>query len=553
MYKTLRALLLIELFLVNMAVGQVVSDLSQEECNEAQEVNASSAEVVPTPVFDIEDAVVYKGVPLRPFGPLPNFDEGWPPIDLASVARLYQDETGRFYHLPPGILPSAADPSDFQSNPLIQQPNLGVASQPVLLKALLNPTNTPYDETFPTMSFGLQGRPGVYYDTGAFDGSGQAAFYPGNIALNATQAALQRGQITFKQIPTTLTTVPARWQTGLQSSNILGLDQLQGYVDAIYVNNTSLRGRSVYVRAERNNNGLLVGKAETAFGDLGSAPMIVASGGVPVGAVGINQMAGASFNGVDQVRYTRYWDSGFWETTGSLEQGPTGDVSDQSSGSVLRNLPSFVARARYSPSADQFDSFQIASLIRPIGFNAPNFTSHTATGWGVSGTMRFANAARTDAIYAGVVGGRGIGGYIFGSLQAATLSEMLSLQTLSNFGTYVAYQHVWTKTATANLASNLAYGYVLSGTALPTDNRELQQAWGNLLWNMTTNSAVGLEYQYGNRRVQDGNRGDDHRILFVAQLQAVPGKNRYYGGPTRTTQTLDSYGRPTRALGFRRL
>ena len=56
-------------------------------------------------------------------------------------------------------------------------------------------------------------------------------------------------------------------------------------------------------------------------------------------------------------------------------------------------------------------------------------------------------------------------------------------------------------------------------------NRKLQLAWGNLIWHFGENTAFGIEYQYGQRKVDSGISGDNHRILFVATL-ATGGKSQ---------------------------
>jgi hypothetical protein len=131
------------------------------------------------------------------------------------------------------------------------------------------------------------------------------------------------------------------------------------------------------------------------------------------------------------------------------------------------------------------------------------------------------NEAKTDALYLGVTGGQGIGGYIYGDIRAAIVPTPVSIRVLDDFGAYIAYQHVWARDesdVTRNLSSNIAYGFVATDTWVVSDNRQLHQAWCNLLWNASDNAAFGLEYQYGRRAVGDDTDGDNHRIMFVAQF-----------------------------------
>jgi hypothetical protein len=199
---------------------------------------------------------------------------------------------------------------------------------------------------------------------------------------------------------------------------------------------------------------------------------------------------------------------------------------------LLQRWPIFIGRYRYSPN--NFASYQIAALVRPITIDDPNFVDHTATAWGLSGITRFCNASKTDAIYGGFVIGKGIGGYIYGGTEAAIVPNTTTITTLNNFGSYIGYQHVWyAKDASHNLSSDIAYGYVLGDAPTSSDNRVLNQAWANLLWNVTDKSAVGLEYQFGSRVIGSGNHGDDNRIMFVYSGQIGP--------KTASAQQVPSY------------
>jgi hypothetical protein len=166
------------------------------------------------------------------------------------------------------------------------------------------------------------------------------------------------------------------------------------------------------------------------------------------------------------------------------------------------------------------NSYQLAVLERPIVLDDPNFQDHTEFGWGVSAIARWYNAAQTNAILAGVATGEGIGGLIYGGSFAAIAPTPTSIQLLQTTGAYVGFQHVWWRgSGNRNLSSNVAYGVVQSDAPRADDNHLLHQAWGNLLWNVSENTAFGFEYQFGSREVGDGREGDDHRIMAVLQLR----------------------------------
>ena len=442
----------------------------------------------------------------------------------AILINSYRDSFGRVYRGEDSMLPSAADPNDFQANPLFTRQSLGVGV-PILPVLFGSPPEWAASAESPKLRYGLQARPGIFYDTGYL--SSGATFYPPSIALNGSQDAHMRGQITFNDLQTGLASVPARFQLDLQTLQFpnLGIGPVQGYFDAILPNSSQLQLRTAMVRAlDLGSQGLLSGKAETAFGDIGQAPMLVDSGAVPIGAVTVSQQVkGATvFTGVSQLRYTRYWSNRTVETTGTIEDQSqlTDIVTVPPSTTRLNRWPAFAGRIRLSPT--DFDSYQIGALVRPMTFDNDSFKDYTTTGWGVSAITRFCNTEKTDAVYFGSVIGQGIGGYIFGGTVGAIVTTPTSILALRNFGTYAAWQHVWLNSSpTQNLSSNVAYGYVVGDAPRIDDNRELHQAWANLLWNATDKTACGLEYQYGRRQIGSGIHGDDHRIMFVFQVQAT--------------------------------
>jgi hypothetical protein len=464
-------------------------------------------------------ATIYKGVALYPYGAVAAYSLDSDDRSAGDAGSFYVDDTGRGYRGPDDRLPPAADPNDFQSNALIAPPSLGYGEQPRLALLFFKPDYAETDPEFPTIAYGLQLRPGVFYDTGAFEDE-SSVFFPGAIALDGSDDALQRGEVNFNEFPEMLQALPFRTQGDVQFREMGFLEQTQIYVDAMHQADNSYRARSVFGHSAIGNADVLVGRAETAFGDLGSAPSLIANGAVPIGAVAVAQSPGNTFNGLAQVRCAYHWNREV-ETLFSLEdQDPDlfTDVADVPADGVLRHLPAFVGRVRYS-GPNNFDSYQLATLIRPIAVRDASFVSHEATGWGVNATARFCSQDKTDALYAGVATGEGIGGYVFGNFVAAVVEPTLDVRTLSNFGTYIAYQHLWFLDSDGNnLSSNVAYGYALSDVAAGTDNRVLHQAWCNLLWNVTDNGAMGLEYQFGQRRIGDGTDGDNHRILFVCEF-----------------------------------
>ncbi len=458
-------------------------------------------------------AMGFQPTPLRTYRGIPLYavDPNYPIVEDASGNRfIYHDD----------LLPHPVDSNDLQVQPLLDKSSLGPAYRPQL--GVLGPrakTAAPASDSF-FLRLGLQARPGVFYDTG-YAGGGQT-FNPRNIAVDGSAAAHQRGQITFSQFNDGLRNLPLRMQLDTQTLNLLGLDsgRAQAYLDLYTLDNGDVTARNVYANFVSNQeNGFLIGKAETAFGDMGSVAVSTPTFTLPVGAVAV---AGTTLT-VPQLRYTRWLGEG-WSTTFSMEDPSTvsSDIVLPGGNTILHRWPVLTGRARYV-GENGWDTYQLSGLIRRVGFeNDATSQEFFATGWGISGTARFRNEERTDAMFLGGVVGQGIGGYIFGTPTGAKFADVAvpaSFDVLKNIGAFAALNHIWYRTEDDHsLSSNFGYGYVLGETLTKSDNRKLQQAWCNLLWDATANSAYGLEYQYGMRTDGAGKSGDDHRLMFVIQV-----------------------------------
>jgi hypothetical protein len=502
-------------------------------------------EVVETalPALTVEP-LFYQGALLEPLQVPMALSRDGIPVPVGPI--VYQSPDGLLYKSSGDLLPPAGDPNDFQSSPLFRSQSLGVGINPAFPAFFFGPAAEP-DAATPFIRYGVQARPGIFYDTGYVNGA--ATFNPANIAVDGSDGAHSRGQLFFNMTDG-LASLPVRGQLDLQNAQFFSFGPAQAYVDAVFIDGDAVFARSAYFRLFADlENAIAVGKAETVFGDVEDAPSLISTGALPVGAVAVQQTTGeTAFTGIPQVRYSRYWGDARLETTISMEdQSEFDDVIDAGTDTtLLHRWPVIVGRTRFT-GLNEFDSYQVAALVRPIGFDDSGFNDHFTTGWGISAIARFCNRARTDALYIGGVGGDGVGGYIFGGTKSALITDT-EINTLSNIGAYVAYQHVWAyQTATRNLTSNILYGYVSGDAARPDDNQTLHQAGCNLLWNVTDGTAYGLEYQFGSRELGSGAYGDDHRVMFVLQATAA---NKQRGAE----RTAASYGTTSyRPLSLRRL
>jgi hypothetical protein len=474
----------------------------------------------------------YKGVPLYNSPPaLMAPDRAMAPQRAIPSApfvasRLKFDATGRSFAGSPDLLPPASDPNDIQFYPLTRSSSLSTAAEPVFFSTRARAVTA--DETTPLFQFGIQARPGIYYDTGAFeDGASQTVLNPAQIALDGSDAAHERGQISFSKFDDfgdAGNLVPLRLQAGTQLLDMLGLGQGQAYIDAPLFGGEELQIRTLVFRLEREEQGWLAGKAETLFGDLGSSPILLETGALPIGVVSATSeldedtTTGDVFDGVSQVRYNRYLTDRIDASLSIEDQETILDRKREVVGlgnddTLLHRWPTFVARTRFN-GANGFDSCQVAGLVRRIGYDDLEFEDHFATAWGLSTIARMCDATTDNAVSFGATGGRGIGGYLYGGTPSAVVLEDQRIESLWNFGAYAAYQHVWYRTdKKESISSNLAYGFIHGQAPTADDNHEIHQAWCNLLWNFSDSSAAGFEYQYGRREVESGVQGDNQRVI----------------------------------------
>jgi hypothetical protein len=325
--------------------------------------------------------------------------------------------------------------------------------------------------------------------------------------------------------------VPIRPEIGVQLTDFAGMGSVQGNLDTYAPNGDDLEARSAFLRYVNPDETLAVsfGKMETLFGDLGTVPSTITTGALPVGSVTATSNDKSTFIGVPQFRLARISRGvidaeDLFELSLSAEDASVfSEITYPAAVTRLNRYPTVVGRIRYG-GENGFDSYQLAALVRPLGFETnSNFREHFNTGWGFSANVRFdLGDTRTDTVYLGAVGGRGIGGYIYGGTPSALILGANEFDLFWNAGAFASYRRVWTVQKNGNWSSNFIFGTVLGERATAADNRRLYQAGCNLLWNSGKNSAAGIEYQYGSRTTADDRFGDNHRIMLVFQFGTAP-------------------------------
>lgn len=117
--------------------------------------------------------------------------------------------------------------------------------------------------------------------------------------------------------------------------------------------------------------------------------------------------------------------------------------------------------------------------------------------------------------------GNAIGRYQYTLFGDGILKADNSLDTLTQWGGFVAYRHFWME----GLRSNVVYSYgradnnmdLFNTSAAGIMNKNIQTGHLNLVWSPVPKIDLGLEYIYGYREVENGQDGKLNRIQFGAQ------------------------------------
>lgn len=436
------------------------------------------------------------------------------------------------------------------------------------------------------LDFGFQVRPGMIYDSGTPAEKG--VYSPGTINLSHSAASHSNGTLTFnseKQNGQNGFLFPFRPQIGY-GINDKAAGSIAASLDLLSLSGNTPGVRTAAVRyiEPMEEFGFSFGKMETLFGDLGTASGTAVTGALMVGTVATTAPsgsdAGTSFSGTNQFRLMRYWHNTRYmgditEMSLSLEDpsaidnsilyrmtATPGDANFNKSESnyvnLLHRYPTIVSRLRYGGS-NGFDSVQLAGLVLPIGFDSSNAVNNfhesfdTALGLSTNARFELGNHCLRDTFYIGAVGGRGVGGYIFGNLPSAVLTSVKTavvddIKLVDAIGGYCSYRRVWTVFGDgSNLSSNFMGGLAnasdsLDSTDALANNRQVYQTGANLVWNKGQKFNLGLEYQYGSRLVQGGSltsdtHGENHRVALLLQITPINSSLTPSGGRSLTSRS----------------
>jgi Porin subfamily len=193
--------------------------------------------------------------------------------------------------------------------------------------------------------------------------------------------------------------------------------------------------------------------------------------------------------------------------------------------------------------AQPWGHVDFAAMLNPLNYNDGRFIDKTFLGYGghISGDVKpgWFGWSRDDILFSFVVG-EGIGNYASGgektwipmatnfTVATACATPQLGCsgqQAASNilfkpvFGYSVngGYQHWWTPNLRSTIAAGMAHQDIASQLIGPNQaisaNKELWNAFVNLVWNPVAFITTGIQYAYGQRRVVSNAKGTENVLI----------------------------------------
>jgi hypothetical protein len=168
--------------------------------------------------------------------------------------------------------------------------------------------------------------------------------------------------------------------------------------------------------------------------------------------------------------------------------------------------------------------FQIAGLFRSIAAFLPDGRTDSVFGWGLNASAGVRTFGKDNLILAAAAG-HGISRYIQDTSGLGIDAEVSSvtsskLEATPAAGVVGAYQHYWMK----KLRSSAFYSYAAvnnSDFAPVTTYNHATYTGGNLIWNPNGSLNLGMEFLYGWKMLQDGEKANAPRIQFSAKYNFV--------------------------------
>jgi hypothetical protein len=266
-------------------------------------------------------------------------------------------------------------------------------------------------------------------------------------------------------------------------------------------NSYGLRLRHAY--GEFGN--LLAGQTWSTFEIMDSLPETLDFGGP----------AAQTFDRQAQIRWTEPFEWGSLQfavenpnTTFLNASGVKAEAEDD-------HVPDMVARVNLKTG---FGSYSVAVMGRQLSWD-DGVNSDDAWGGAVSLGGRIPTFDKDDLRFQ-INYGNALGRYMttgFADVVVDTSIQNPDVNTFDQWGGFIGYRHFWI----SNLRSNLIYSYGEADNDLnivpTTVNKKFQSVHANLIWSPIPSIDLGVEYLYGYREVESGEKGDLNRVQVSAQ------------------------------------
>jgi hypothetical protein len=320
--------------------------------------------------------------------------------------------------------------------------------------------------------------------------------------LEGSAAALERGQtyLTGRTSRFGLQTVTPSDLGNVNTRLEVDLNGPNDFQGQTFTNSMLFRLRHAYGQV----GGLLVGQTWSTFLDLNAFPDTVDFNG-PGSVAAIRQ---------PQIRYTL--------PLGSLASLSVSAENSRNGG--VGHLPDFVAKLS---AEGKYGTVALAGVTNQYRFNkAGDVTprSDTLQGYGVALSGSF--KVLKDAVVAQVIGGDGIGRYLF---NAGTAGQSTGLDSAGDpalwraYAYHLGYTRNWSEKFRSNVVWSQTFlrknGIVTTDGVVDDDatgsiapNKRIDQAFVNTFWSFTKNAAFGLEYEWGRRHTFDDRKGRQDRV-----------------------------------------
>ena len=286
---------------------------------------------------------------------------------------------------------------------------------------------------------------------------------------------------------------------------------LSAYVE-IDFNPTELNdsGRSVLSNKPRLRHayatygGLTIGRTYTTFLNVSAYPE-ANDGNGPVSILNVRQ---------DLLRYKKSFD---WASfTLSLEESKSTLLT--SAGSSTRTdgsdwIPDIITRLDFNNERGDWSVSAMARDIRSDGLVPGNTDSQWGAAASIAGRIY---TIGQDNIRFSLAGGNVLGRYLsYNAFKDAVLTTSGQINLTEIIGTYVSYQHWWTRTVRSSLTVGYAQAFHdLSVVTVNVDKRYYSTHL-NLIWSPTLNSSIGAEWLHGYREQESGSSGNLDRVQLT--------------------------------------